>query len=198
MLTRVTCPDDPHLVHDEPMCVSVISKNVRGELSFVEDPRREECEQRGCWTLKTVHRLDLNVHANADCEADEPVLIRAGKLVSPDLSSAFMNADGTLRGFHAGSFRWTTPDLVIGGTLSGIANAGTHRVPLDPACQDCYAPGAWEGRFCGLVRRTRNPSLRRCNVLGIYKLQLEGPSEDGGLGGVIGVMEGVIVCSCDQ
>ena len=78
-----------------------------------------------------------------------------------------------------------------------MTNAGTHRKPFDPACQDCNAPGFMEGRFCGVIRRARQKTFVGCAVMGIYKLQLADPGERGGEGPIQGVMEGVIACGCD-
>jgi hypothetical protein len=109
-----------------------------------------------------------------------------------------VNGDGKQRGFHAGHFRLEQGSTVlVTGELSGVTNAGTHRKPFDPACQECYAPGFMEGRFCGVIRRARQKAFVCCNVIGIYKLRLPDPSDTGGGGTVQGVMEGVIVCGCD-
>jgi hypothetical protein len=195
-VTRVACPDDSRHIRDERMCLAVISKDVEGELRLEED-EIEECAERDCRTLKTVHVLTLTLTSNRRCEQEQPPPMPDGMLDSRDLTSAFINADGTQRGFHGGHFRWRDAGLLVGGTLSGITNAGTHRPPFDPACQDCYAPGFMEGRFCGLIRRAPQRALIGCNVIGIYKLRLPDPSNTGGGGRIQGVMEGVIVCGCD-
>jgi hypothetical protein len=192
--THVACPDDPRLIRDERMCLTVLSKDVKGELRLSGDPKAETCDERDCRTLKTVHTLELDVRPHRDCDPkDSP--IPGGTLLSPDLTTAFVDADPDQRGYHGAHFRWQDTGLLISGTLSGITNAGTQRDPLEPACQKCRAPGYLEGRFCGLVRKARDEGLRGCNVIGIYKLQLLEPSVRGGP--VQGVMEGVIVCGCD-
>jgi hypothetical protein len=195
-ITRVACPDDPRYIRDERMCLSVVSKDVEGHLRPAEDGEVEECQQRDCKTLKIVRLLVLDLTSNPRCE-QQPPSVPDGTLDSRDLTSAFMNADGRQRGFHGGHFRWRAPGLLVSGQLSGVTNAGTHRRPFDPACQDCYAPGFMEGRLCGLIRRAPNESLIGCNVIGIYKLRLPDPSDTGGGGVINGVIEGLVVCACD-
>ena len=192
--THVACPDDPRFIRDERMCLSVISKTVKGALRLAAEPEEEVCEERRCKTLKTVHTLTLDVGPNPPCDPEDSP-IPGGRLLSRDLTSAFIDADPAQRGFHAGHFRWTDAGVLVSGTLSGITNAGTHRDPFEPACQECYAPGFLEGRFCGVIRKARDEALIGCNVIGIYKLRLREPSQEGGP--VYGVMEGVIVCGCD-
>jgi hypothetical protein len=182
------------LIRDDRMCLTILSKDVEGDLRLSADPRDETCDERDCRTLKTVHALELVVKPHGDCDPkDSP--IPGGQLLSLDLTTAFVNADPDERGYHGAHFRWQDSGLLISGTLSGITNAGTQHDPLDPACQKCHAPGYLEGRFCGLVRKARDERLRCCNVIGIYKLQLRDLSVRGGA--VQGVMEGVIVCGCD-
>jgi hypothetical protein len=192
--THVACPDDPRLIRDERMCLTVLSKDVKGELRLATRPEEETCDERDCRTLKTVQTLELAVSPHGDCDPENSP-IPNGTLLSRDLTSAFHDADPTDRGFHAAHFRWQDAGLLISGTLSGITNAGTQRDPLDPACQKCRAPGYLEGRFCGRVRKARDERLAGCDVIGIYKLQLRDPAQEGGV--VQGVMEGVIVCGCD-
>jgi hypothetical protein len=192
--TQVACPDDPRYIRDERMCLFAISKDAKGALRL-EDAEVEECEQRKCKTLKTVHLLELKLTAHRPCDAREARTL-SGSLVSRDLTSAFVNGDGKLRGFHGGTFRWQGASLLATGTLSGVTNAGTHRKPFDPACQECNAPGFMEGRFCGVIRRAPDRTLVGCNLIGIYKLRVADPSSKGGEGPLQGVIEGVVVCPC--
>ena len=194
--TCFACPDDPRQIRDERMCVYPVSKNARGQLR-VTDAERQECAERKCITLKTVHLLELDVRSNRACDAREAGVFN-GTLISRDLASAFARGDGKLRGFHGGHFRVEQGvNVLVTGDLSGVTNAGTHRKPFDPACQDCNAPGFLEGRFCGVIRRARQKAFVDCSVIGIYKLQLADAGDGGGEGPVQGVMEGVIVCGCD-
>lgn len=194
--TRVACPDDPRLIRDERMCLYPLSKNARGQL-HLRDDERQECPERTCTTLKTMHLLELDVRSNKTCDSREAGVFN-GTLVSRDLASAFARGDGRLRGFHAGHFRLEQGlNVLVTGELSGVTNAGTHRKPFDPACQDCNAPGFMEGRFCAVIRRARQKTFVGCTLVGMYKLQLSDSAERGGDGPIQGVMEGVIVCGCD-
>jgi hypothetical protein len=191
----VACPDDPRLIRDERMCLYAVSKNLKGTLRTKEaDP--EECDQRECKTLKTVSLLELAVTVNRGCDAREARILN-GKLIARDLVSAYVDADGRERGYHGATFRWQGTNLLVTGTLSGVTNAGTHRKPFDPACQECKAPGFLEGRICGLIRRAPTRAFIGCNVIGIYKLRAGDVGERGPEGPIQGVIEGLIVCACD-
>ena len=192
--TQVACPDDPRYIRDERMCLFGISKDAKGALRL-EDAEAETCDERKCKTLKTVHLLELKLTAHRPCDAREARALN-GSLVSRDLASAFVNGDGKLRGFHGGTFRWQGTNLLATGSLSGVTNAGTHRKPFDPACQECKAPGFMDGRFCGVIRRAPDRTFVGCNLIGIYKLQVADPSSKGGQGPLQGVLEGVVVCPC--
>jgi hypothetical protein len=191
----VACPDDPRLIRDERMCLYAVSKNLKGALRPSEADV-EECEERKCKTLKTVSLLELAVTVNRGCDSREARILN-GKLIARDLASAYVAADGRERGYHGATFRWQGTNLLVTGTLSGVTNAGTHRKPFDPACQECRAPGFLEGRICGLIRRAPTRAFIGCNVIGIYKLRAGDVGERGPEGPVQGVIEGLIVCGCD-
>jgi hypothetical protein len=190
----IACPDDPRYILDQRMCLYPVSKDLKGELRL-EETELEECEERKCKTLKTVHLLKVTVKAHRPCDGREARMLN-GTLVSRDLASAFVDGDGRLRGFHGGHFRWLGSNLLATGTLSGVTNAGTHRKPFDPACQECKAPGFLEGRLCGVIQRAPDRAFIGCNVIAIYKLQIVEPSAKGGSGPAQGVIEGAIVCPC--
>jgi hypothetical protein len=194
--TPVACPDDPRLIEYQPMCLYSVSKDfVEGKLSLVES-ETEQCERRGCTTLKTRHELSLEVRSSREeCDSDQGHALD-GRLESTDLASAFIDGNGTNRGFHGATFLWREPQsgLYITGRLSGITNAGVHRARVFEDCQRCHEPGVMQGRLCGLIRRGPR-DLRGCNVIGIYLLRFEA-DERGGQGGVEGTFEGVIVCPC--
>ena len=192
--TQVACPDDPRYIRDERMCLYPVSKDAKGVLRL-EKPEIQECEERRCKTLKTVHLLELTVRAHKPCDVTARK-IPNGTFISHDLTSAFVDGDGALRGFHAGTFDWQGTNLLATGALSGVTNAGTHRKPFDPACQECYAPGFLEGRFCGVIRRAPDRTFVGCNLIGIYKLRVADPSSTGGEGPIQGIIEGVVVCPC--
>ena len=110
------------------------------------------------------------------------------------LSTAF-DTDGLHQGFHSGEFVWTgQAGLTVKGRMSGITNTGTHRKPIKD-CQTCRDRGIMEGKLCGEVIEAGHPKLKGCQVIAAYRIKFD-PSEKGGEGGVVGTIEGVIVCFC--
>jgi len=202
------CKDSPAYILDQTMCLYEISKETtredRAELRRVLLDQ-EECRERECKTIKTIHQLELPLRGVRQREGcDHPLAERLdGRLYSCDLTHALNEVDLAARvgrGFHGGGFTWTGNGVYATGTLSGITNAGTHRGPaFEPACQECSAPGFMEGRFCGVIRRSADPALLGCQVFGTYRLRFEHVLTDPEVdrNPVTGaVLEGVIVCEC--
>jgi hypothetical protein len=177
---------------DRVVCVSPVSKDLRGELVLVHS-EPEECRPLECKTLETQHHLKLAVTAH-DCDAKVAALLD-GTLASGDLAHKFADADGTHRGVHEGTFRWTGRGVAIVGTLRGVTNAGTHRPPAFDECQKCDSPGVMEGLLVGTIRKAPDRRLIGCTVQAIYKLKFDAAT-DGGHGAVEGTLEGAIVCDC--
>jgi hypothetical protein len=153
----------------------------------------EECRPLECKTLETQHHLKLAVTAH-ECDAKVAALLD-GTLASGDLAHKFADADGTHRGVHEGTFRWTGRGVAIVGTLRGVTNAGTHRPPAFDECQKCDNPGVMEGLLVGTIRKAPDRRLIGCTVQAIYKLKFDA-APDGGHGAVEGTLEGAIVCDC--
>jgi hypothetical protein len=187
------CPDSPNALLERELCLSEVSKNLEGELRLLES-EREECASPKCRTLKTMHLLQLEVQSNRPCDS-RPGRLLDGTFTVCDLTHAFARGDGNRRGVHAGSFRWRGRDILVTGGISGITNAGTHRLPVFDDCQPCDAHGYMEGRFCGTVRKAKARELVGCQVIGTYRLRFD-PSREGGSGAVRGTLEGVLVCYC--
>ena len=196
MDARFPCPDHPERLYDTKVCLSTVSKDVRGDLRLLED-RPEECREEDCRTLKTIHVLYLEAApGTGDCDSLGDTL--NGRLYSKDLVHAFTNADTTLRGVHAGTFQWAGQGARATGTLSGISNAGTHRAePFDP-CQRCHEPGWMEGRLCGSIVQATNQRLVGCQLIASYRMRLEGAFFSDPSAAVRGTVEGLVVCDCDR
>jgi hypothetical protein len=188
------CLDEPPVLLTERVCVHDLSKDVRGELDL-NDSELEKCVAPECRTLKTVHRLRVEVRGH-DCDSHLGKLLD-GKLVVDRLVTAF-EEDGHHRGIHAGDFRWESEGAVIAGRMSGVTNAGTHRAPVfEPGCERCAERGVLTGRLCGEVVEAHVGELRECKVVAIYKIRFD-PSEDGGSGTVYGTLEGMVICPCHK
>ena len=186
------CLDEPSELLRERICLHDVSKDVRGELDQnVEE--HEKCGVPECRTLKTVHRLKVEVRGH-DCDSGLGKLLD-GTLVVDRLVTAF-EEDGHHRGIHAGDFQWESKGAVIRGRMSGVTNAGTHRAPVfEPGCERCDERGVLTGRLCGEVVEAHVGELRECKVVAIYKIRFD-PSEGGGSGAVYGTLEGMVICPC--
>jgi hypothetical protein len=194
MDARFPCPDDPERLFGTKVCLNAVSKDAGGDIRLLED-RQEECRAEECRTLKTMHLLHLQLSTGTGgCDAFERTL--DGTLYTKDLVHAFTNGDSTLRGVHAGTFRWAGHTARAEGTLSGISNAGTHRGKPFRDCQRCDEPGWMEGRLCGSIVEADDPGLVGCQLIGTYRLQLEGRFSDPGAS-VRGTIEGLVVCACE-
>jgi hypothetical protein len=190
------CHDNADYILDTRMCLYEISKDVpEGDMRLTFQDQ-ELCPERDCETLKTIHQLGIDLH-RGPCDSAQSSRVN-GRLYSCDLIHTINVRNGGVdgRGFHGGAFSWTDRGFLATGTLSGITNAGTHRSPIEPACQECRAPGFMEGRFCGTIRRSRDPSLIGCQVFGSYRLQFAGDLLAPINPVRAGVMEGLIMCDC--
>jgi hypothetical protein len=176
------------------VCVSPVSKDLKGELSLVHS-EPETCVPLRCKTLETLHHLRLEVVAHS-CDSPAAAVLD-GTLASGDLVHKFADADGTHRGVHEGTCTWTAPGLAATGTLRGVTNAGTHRAPAFDDCQQCDNPGVMEGLLVATIRKARNRRLIGCTIQAAYRLRFEADPK-GGQGGAAGTLEGAIVCDCPR
>lgn len=193
MCTNVRCADEPQYLFDTTLCLSELSKNLRSELTQV-DRDLQRCAAPECQTLKTLDMLRLDVTTHVPPPPNQPCDSALGQSFDgpfsvPDLVTAY-KLNGENRGVHAGNFRWKGNGVYAVGTISGITNAGTHREPGFQPCQQCRDVGVMEGRFCGAVVRTVSDELRGCQIVGMYRIQLNAD------GPVRGTLEGMIVCGC--
>lgn len=177
---------------DRVVCVSPLSKDLDGGLDLVHS-ERETCRTLECRTLETQHHLKLRV-ARHDCDSPAAKALD-GTLSSGDLATKFADADGTHRGIHEGTFRWSGAGASATGTLRGVTNAGTHRAPAFKECQRCDSPGVMEGLLVGRIVKAKDRRLVGCAIQAVYLLGFE-PSTEGGAGPVRGTLEGAIVCDC--
>jgi hypothetical protein len=188
------CFEDAAEIRDSLVCLSPLSKDLEGEIRPIDESEREECRERGCVTIKTVHELRLRAVTNEQCDSLGRVL--DGELRVRELTHAFEGTPAKGRGIHAGSFRWTGTQAVATGSLSGITNANTHRQPVFEDREPCEAPGLMEGRLCGRIRRAEEGRLTGCELLGTYRLRFD-PTGEGPRGGTRGTLEAVVICRCE-
>lgn len=190
MPTQFQCFDDPAAILEKAFCVSALSKDVKGELKL-SSSKEQKCQDPRCRTLRTVHGLKVEVGPTA---CDSPTSRPLNGVLTVKLITAF-DTDGNHRGFHSGDFSWTgAGGLKVTGRMSGVTNEGSHRVPIK-ACQKCNDIGIMEGRLCGQVVEAGDSKLKGCQVIAAYRIKFD-PSDTGGSGGVVGTIEGVIVCFC--
>jgi hypothetical protein len=195
-MSDVTCTDltDARILGDRVICLTAVSKDVKGELRLL-DAERQRCETDRCETLKTDHLLVLEVMSHRPCDA-VPAL--DGRFVVRRFVTAFADGSGTRRGLHTGEFAWIGNGLRLAGTMSGLTNEGTHREPaFDPACQKCDSTGVLEGRLCGRVVRSADPALLGTVVTAAYRFRFDA-SEDAGDTAVQGTIEGLLVEACER
>jgi hypothetical protein len=188
------CAEGSRDILEREICLSALSKNLKGELRPLQH-ERERCAKLRCVTLKTIHFLQLKVNTNQPCDSQTGRLLD-GVLSVRNLATAFEGGDGTRRGVHEGDFIWKGSAITAVGTLSGITNAGTHREPIFKPCQTCDAKGFMEGRFCGTIRKAARRQLVGCQVIGTYRFHFDPNRTEGGQGGIGGTLEGEIVCAC--
>jgi hypothetical protein len=169
-----------------------MSKDMKGELEL-NVQEEQKCEKPECRTLKTVHALKLVTGSHKPCESKLGSLLN-GTIVVERLVTAF-DQDGEHRGFHAGDFEWSGSGFRAAGRMSGMTNVGTHRRPVFEDCQQCDARGVMEGRICGQVE-AKIPEINGCQIFGSYRIKFDS-STSGGSGSVQGVIEAVLICSCE-
>jgi hypothetical protein len=189
------CLDDPGTIQQKEWCLSVLSKDLSGTL-HTTDSKSHQCHTPPCKTLKTVAQLKLKAVSHPPCDSHNGQLLD-GPIVVDRLVTVF-DQDGVHRGFHAGDFVWQgAPGIQATGRMSGVTNAGTHRLPAFTDCQKCDEKGVMEGRLCGQITSTSNPALNGCQIIADYRIKFD-PAATGGQGAVRGTLEGVIICSCQQ
>lgn len=191
MSTQFPCFDDPAAIFQKPICLSPLSKDLKGELKLIET-KAHKCQVPPCETLKTVHALKVEVVHHAPCDSQLAHSFDV-ILAVPRLVTAF-EKDGSHRGFHAGDFEWAGAGLIVKGRISGMTNEGTHRLPIKD-CQKCNDRGIMEGRLCGQVVSAQDPALKGCQVIAAYRIKFDA-SIQGGSGAVFGTLEGDIICEC--
>jgi hypothetical protein len=190
-----SCLDEPGLILSQKMCLSALSKDLKGGLTQTVK-QQQSCNQPPCKTLKTVHAVKVEVISHPPC--DSQIGKRLNGVLRVDRLVTAYETDGNHRGFHAGDFIWLANGVQASGRMSGMTNVGTHRAPVfQPACQKCDTLGVMEGRICGEITQSQFPELKGCQIVGTYRLKFD-PSVGGGANqSISGVIEGVVICSCD-
>jgi hypothetical protein len=179
-------------LHDADLCLYELSKDADGKMSQPR-VRVHDCRQDECKTLATDQTLDLTLSSHS-CDSGLGALFD-GSLHSPDLTTVFVDADGTRRGMHAATFTWPSSAGMVVGELSGMTNEGTHRKPHFRDCQQCDETGVMEGRLCGRLERPAQSRLAGLQVFAAYRLRFRSTRE-GAVGGVTGTLEGLVVRNC--
>jgi hypothetical protein len=199
MAATPTCYDNPASILRDPACVSALSKDLRAHLKLSRR-ERQRCADRRCVTLKTVHRLEIEMDPH---ECDSPTGRKLNGLIQVPRLVTIFDRDGLGRGVHAGDFSWSNGrDLRITGRMSGITNAGLLRAPVFKACEKCRQPFVLYGRLCGRIFGTRTAALEGCQILANYRIAFEADEERGvdGLDETAGpgTLEGAVICLCTR
>jgi hypothetical protein len=158
------------------------------------DLDRKQCRALECVTVlaATKARLEVKPH---DCDSKLSNVLD-GELELADFVHVW-DSKTSEHGFHSARFRWKGRDAVFAGELSGMTNAGTHRLPIFKACERCRIRGVDEGRLCGTVEKTEVKELEGAQVFGIYRLKYA-PAAGSQLPGgrLAGSFEGLLVRPC--
>jgi len=91
MPTTPTCYDNPASILRDPACVSALSKDLHAHLKLSRR-ERQRCADRRCVTLKTVHRLEMEMDPH---ECDSPTGRKLNGLIQvPRLVRARSTTEG--------------------------------------------------------------------------------------------------------
>jgi hypothetical protein len=189
----IDCGFGPDDLRRDTECLSTVSKDLEGELLFI-DAQVEECPELDCKSLVSLHAVKAGVGAH-DCDTELSRTVLDGTLVVRQLVTVFADGDGMSRGVHAGDFVWRNRGFVVQGRIQGITNAGLNRAPLRRECEECRMPGVMIGRLCGTVVRSVDPALLGALVTAVYRFEFE-PTEEGGAGRLAGTVEGALLQEC--
>jgi hypothetical protein len=173
----------------ERICMWVVSKDLRGEFTFtnLED---QECRRTSCMTHKGQLILKVRVMPHFPCDAV------ASRAFDGDIKSELVFAyieNGYGRGYHLGRLEWYGSTSHLMGRMSGVTNAGTHRNPLAPY-ESCDRRGHIEGRLDAVVV---DGDHKDCRVIATYVIDFD-PSLKAAGSGLLGTLEGVLICPCED
>jgi hypothetical protein len=85
------CDGGPAQLRAAKLCLDELSKDARGELTFV-DAEREECRRDDCVTLTTEHVLQLELTSHT-CDSRLGARFD-GRFTSRDLTTVFVSGSG--------------------------------------------------------------------------------------------------------
>jgi hypothetical protein len=195
------CADKPEDIRCPRMCLTSISKNLRGDVLLI-DVEKEECGEPRCVTLKLINFAQMRATSNEPCDTQGAQGgLFDGTLKLYDLIHAFIDGSPETRGWHGASFRLEGPDGTIDGTFSGLTNANTFRDPFNGEHgRECRVQNVMEGRFCGTVQRAGQEQLVGAQAIGTYRLFAEKGFMERNPPGlpIYGTLEGVIVVTCTK
>lgn len=174
--------------YKERICMGAVSKDLRGSF-FVDTQEEQKCRRPPCVTLKAWLKFEVKVTPHHACDS---VASRAfDGAISGELVFAYIE-NGYGRGYHLGRLEWAGSRSKLIGRMSGVTNAGTHRGPAAP-CEPCDRRGHMEGRLDAVVVEGEHQG---CRVLATYVIDFDAGFEAQDTG-VIGTLEGVLICPCE-
>jgi hypothetical protein len=172
----------------ERICMWAVSKDLRGEF-HVADQDEQRCKRPGCVTLKAMLEFKVQVASHRACDS-VAAQVFDGTIDGKLLFALIENGYG--RGYHVGQFDWVGAKSNLVGRMSGMVNAGTHRSPA-AQCEPCDRRGHMEGRLDAVVVDGEH---KGCRVLATYVIDYD-TSHQAQDTGIIGTLEGVLICPCE-
>jgi hypothetical protein len=180
---------DPTHHYKEPICMIRVSKDWNGEIMVPEEDT-QRCSDPRCTTVKGLIKIESTVQRHRRCDS-----VAAGGL-DGDIAGlfAFNHIDsGHGRGYHIGKIDWLGGGSKLIGRMTGITNAGTHRLPL-MQCERCEEPGHMEGCLEAVVVVGQH---KGCRLIATYAIEFD-PGVTPQPTAFRGTLEGVLICDCNS
>ncbi len=176
-------------------CLDKVSKDALVGRVVVHTADRETCHHPTCETLTLVQFLELDL-SPAECDGDLGKALD-GRMRVRNLTTVFAGPRETLRGVHAGDFRWDfAGGGFVTGTLNGITNAGIIRPRVFPQCETCDKSGVLTGHLFGTGTHVPGVPVPDFHIDAVYRLTWDPIAEVGKTAPVVGTLEGVVIMPC--